>query len=110
MRGQSRSVKIIVAGKDHCRRAGRRGKNPTPRPLPEAERGRKTLLLPLFASGRGRGVGFLATAYRVQSTKFALPVPRAGLGSLDDGEDVVLGHDEKLIAVDGDLVAGVGGE
>ena len=31
-------------------------------------------------------------------------------GSLDDGEDVLLGHDEVLLAIDGDLVAGVGGE
>ena len=29
---------------------------------------------------------------------------------LDDGEDVFLGHDEILFAVDLDLVAGVGGE
>src|SRR5437899_10485077 len=32
-------------------------KNPSPRPLPEAERGSRQFFLPLSASGRGRGGG-----------------------------------------------------
>src|SRR5260370_15330055 len=40
----------------------------------------------------------------------ALALRACGGWSLDHGEDVVLGHDEVLFAVDGDFAAGIGGE
>ena len=64
------------------RRGGeRRSGNPTPRPLPETERGRKkecSVFLPLSVSGRGLGGGVLSQPLREDATRQpSIGFPRA---------------------------------
>src|SRR5262245_18674383 len=81
---------------------GQAPKNPTPHPPPRSGEGEKDFLLPLSAPGRG--VGGWGNEVRE-----AVTAPYA-VRSIDDREDIVLGHDEVLLAVDCHLVAGVGAE
>src|SRR5262249_29858533 len=85
----ARSALIENGGIPGAGGKGQAQKNPTPHPPPRRGEGEKDCLLPL--SPPGRGVGGWGNEVRE-----AVTAPYA-VRSIDDREDIVLGHDEVLL-------------